>query len=95
MAGAQADLWPSLWGVHASGPCSSAAPWSVEPASLVSAPWQPQGLEGQLSRGTPGAQDWAASLMGVCCPWAKTRAELRGCRKAEASGERQGVSQQV
>lgn len=65
-----------------SGPCSDAAPWSVEPASLVSASLAAPGTgRGQLSRDTGGTGLGCIPDGGVL-PLGKNRAELRGCRKA-------------
>ena len=54
------------------GPAQMQPPglWNLQARSQP--PWQPQGLEGGSCPVTLGAQGWAAALMGVCCPWAKT-----------------------
>lgn len=65
-----------------SGPCSDAAPWSVEPASPVSASLPAPGTgRGQLS-GDVGGTGLGCSPDGGALPLGKNRAELRGCRKA-------------
>ena len=65
-----------------SGPCSDAAHWSLEPASLVSASLAAPGTgRGQLS-GDVGGTGLGCSPDGGMLPLGENRAELRGCRKA-------------
>lgn len=89
-ANKELQLWPGPrlisgppFGVSMqSGPCSDAAHWSLEPASLVSASLAAPGTgRGQLS-GDVGGTGLGCSPDGGMLPLGENRAELRGCRKA-------------
>lgn len=89
-ANKELQLWPGPrlisgppFGVSMqSRPCSDAAPWSLEPASLVSASLAAPGTgRGQLS-GDVGGTGLGCSPDGGMLPLGENKAELRGCRKA-------------